>query len=100
MQLQVHPSHSGRSLGRLREIGEEAFRDCQRLREAVLNWRLEEVGRSAFCGCSRLQRLGLARWSRLRRVGEHAFGGTLLVAGGVRFPARARVSGEAFAGIE
>ena len=66
----------------------------------MLNWRLEEVGRSAFCGCSGLQRLVTARWGRLRRVAEHAFGGTLLAAGGVRFPARVRVSEEAFAGIE
>ena len=83
----------------VRTIGVEAFAHS-RLLSVFIPAGVRTVESRAFWGCGRLEEVRFAEGSGLRRVGDGAFAGTMLVAGHVRFPASARVSPSAFAGVE
>ena len=79
---------------RLRVIGRMGFYGC-RLEEILLPASLEEVREYAFYG--NMLRSVIFQGSRLREVGDYAFGGNEgLKYEKVQIPADARVSGEAF----
>ena len=80
-------------------LGSSCFRGC-RLADVTLPARVEEIGEKAFYG-NALRAVRFAAGSRLRLVGDNAFGGNeQLQQEAVEFPAGARVSDEAFEDIE
>lgn len=83
----------------VRTLGAEAFAHSWLL-SVFIPAGVRTVESRAFWGCERLEEVQFADDSGLRRVGDGAFAGTMLVAGRVRFPAGARVSPSAFSGVE
>ena len=99
----------------VRELGEDAFRDCKRLREVVFapNSRLEDIGDNCFsnCGfeevtvpksvrsigrcafqyCRNLQSLTLEEGSHLAHVGKDIVRGTRVDLKKVKFPSTAQI---------
>ena len=47
------------------EVRNEAFKDCNKLQEVVLNDGLRDIGESAFQSCSALQRITIPSTSEL-----------------------------------
>lgn len=55
----------------LREIGDEAFFDCESLKTVVLNDNLQKIGNNAFIQCTMLKKVTLGK--NLREIGDGAF---------------------------
>lgn len=56
------------SLGRERKIGEIAFYDCKKLHTVIMSDSLESIGQGAFAGCSNLKALYLP--TKLKKISE------------------------------
>lgn len=59
--------------GKVKKIGNSAFRFCERLTQVVLNDNVEEIGENAFWNCN-ITNVYLGK--RLKVVGDSAFGNT------------------------
>ena len=103
------------------ELGDDAFRDCQKLRRIVFlsGCRVGKIGAQcfrgsgleemvipasvrilkagAFCRCAKMKRVLLEKGSRLERVEDYAFSETKLQHK-IRFPPDTYVSQSAFEG--
>ena len=57
---------------RINEVDDVAFRNCQQLREVILNKGLQMIGKSAFYGCTSLKSINIP--STVTKIGRYAFG--------------------------
>ena len=58
-------------------IGNETFKDCQSITEAIIEDGVKDIGSNAFENCSLLSRVEVP--SSVRRIGEKAFNGCILL---------------------
>lgn len=55
------------------EIGKDAFRDCENLKEIHLPDSVQTIDRYAFCSCSNLEKIYL--YASIKKIGENTFWG-------------------------
>ena len=63
--VQFHPS--------VTEVHDEAFKDCNKLKEVVLSDSITKIGNGSFKGCTKLMRVVLN--DGLKQIGDDAFSG-------------------------
>ena len=57
----------------LKEIGENAFANCDNLKKIILPVSLEEIGNGTFCGCEKLEEVDFSLSTQLKRIGDKTF---------------------------
>ena len=57
----------------LKEIGENAFANCDNLKKIILPVSLEEIGNKTFSSCEKLEEVDCSLSTQLKRIGDEAF---------------------------